>query len=154
MGGRNVEKVTDELKRSGLIDLMYTQYQILLTGMAEMADGSGGREFSATHTKIAKSLGGFHHGTMTSDIVAELVFDLIILGIVEVVPGSGSKVYRRSIERNAWRRVSNDEMTTYRFGSCERFAELAKEILRIQNNNDATPLPPVVPKSSPMRTLQ
>ncbi len=154
MSERNIENVTEELNRSGLMGLMYPQYQILLTCMADMADGSGGREFSATHTQIAKRSGGFHHGTMTPDTVAELVFDLIILGIVEVVSGSGPISYKKPVEKNKWRRMSKDDCTTYRFGSYERFVKMTKEILRIQGNDDDPLLPPVVPKSSPMRTLQ
>ena len=97
--------VTEELRGSGLIDLMYPQYQVLLTRMAEMADACGGREFPATHAQIAKRSGGYHHGSITSELVSELVFDFI-------------------------------------------------RIRRMQDNDDAPPLPPVVPQSSPMRTLR
>ena len=46
MGEHSFENVTEELEGSGLIDLMYPQYRMLLTCMAEMADACGGREVS------------------------------------------------------------------------------------------------------------
>ena len=152
MGEHNVENVTEDLNRSGLLDLMYPQYRILLTCMAEMADACGGREFPATHAQIAKRSGGYGHGTMTPEIVSELVFDFIRLGIVEVVSASGPVAYRTGTGKNKWRRISEDERTTYRFGSYDRFVEMAEEIRRMQGNDDAPLSPPVVPQSSPMRT--
>ena len=146
--------VTEELRGSGLIDLMYPQYQMLLTCMAEMADACGGREFPATHIQIAKRSGGYHHGSITSELVSELVFDFIRLGIVEVVSASGPITYRTGIGKNEWRLISEDERTTYRFGSYDHFVEMAEEIRRMQDNGDAPLLPPVVPRSSPMRTLR
>ena len=154
MGEHSLENVTAELEGSGLLVLMYPQYQVLLTCMAEMADACGGREFPATHTQIAKRSGGYRHGTITPELVAELVFDFIRLGIVEVVSASGPVAYRRGIAKDTWKRMSKDERTTYRFGSYERFVEIAEEIRRMQGNDDAPLLPPVVPQSSPMRTLQ
>ena len=148
------ENVTGELEESGLIDLMHPQYQMLLTCMAEMADARGGREFSATHAQIAKRSGGYHHGTMTPELVSELVFDFIRLGIVEVVSASGPVTYRTGVGKNNWRRISEDEQTTYRFGSHDHFVEMAGEIRRMQDNDEAPLLPPVIPQSSPMRTLR
>ena len=95
----SIRNVTEELRGSGLIDLMYPQYQKLLTCMAEMADACGGREFPATHAQIAKRSGGYHHGSMTPEIVSELVFDFIRLGIVGMVPPSGPVTYRTRSER-------------------------------------------------------
>ena len=146
--------VTDELEGSGLLDLMYPQYQMLLTCMAEMADASGGGEFPATHIQIAKRSGGYHHGSITSELVSELVFDFIRLGIVEVVSASGPVTYRTGIGKNKWRRISEDEQVTYRFGSYDHFVEMAEEIRKMQDNDDAPLLPPVVPQSSPMRTVR
>jgi len=146
--------VTEELRGSGLIDLMYPQYQMLLTCMAEMADACGGREFPATHAQIAKRSGGYHHGTMTPELVSEFVFDFIRLELVEVVSASGPVTYRTGIGKNKWRRISKDERITYRFGSYDRFVEMAEEIRRMQDNDDAPLLPPVVPQSSPMRTVR
>jgi len=146
--------VTEELEGSGLLDLMYPQYRMLLTCMARMADACGGREFPATHAQIAKRSGGYHHGSITSELVSELVFDFIRLGIVEVVPPSGPVTYRTGIGKNKWRRISEDEQTTYRFGSYDHFVEMAEEIRRMQDNDDAPLLPPVVPRSSPMRTVR
>ena len=154
MGEHSFENVTEELRGSGLIDLMYPQYQMLLTCMAEMADACGGREFPATHAQIAKRSGGYHHGTMTPELVSELVFDFIRLEIVEVVSASGPVTYRTGIGKNKWRRISEDEQTTYRFGSYDHFVEMAEEIRRMQDNDDAPLLPPVVPRSSPMRTVR
>ncbi|MCZ0938418.1 MAG: hypothetical protein OXJ55_07260 [Caldilineaceae bacterium] len=154
MGEHGFENITGELEGSGLLDLMYPQYQILLTCMAGMADARGGREFPATHAQIAKRSGGYHHGSITSELVSELIFDFIRLGIVEVVSASGPVTYRTGIGKNKWRRISEDEQTTYRFGSYDRFVELAEEIRRMQENDDAPLLPPVVPQSSPMRTLR
>ena len=152
MGEHSFENVTGELEGSGLLDLMYPQYRMLLRCMAEMADACGGREFPATHAQIAKRSGGYGHGSMTPELVSELVFDFIRLGIVEVVSPSGPVTYRTGIGKNKWRRISEDERTTYRFGSCDRFVEMAGEIRRMQGNDDAPLLPPVVPQSSPMRT--
>lgn len=152
MGEHSFENVTGELEGSGLLALMYPQYRMLLTCMAEMADACGGREFPATHAQIAKRSGGYRHGTMTSELVSELVFDFIRLGIVEVVSTSGPVTYRTGIGKNKWRRISEDERTTYRFGSYDHFVEMAEEIRRMQDNDDAPLLPPVVPQSSPMRT--
>ena len=146
--------VTEELRGSGLIDLMYPQYQVLLTCMAEMADACGGREFPATHAQIAKRSGGHRHGTMTPELVSELVFDFIRLGIVGMAPPSGPVTYRTEIGKNKWRRISEDERITYRFGSYDHFVEMAEEIQRMQDNDDAPLFPPVVPQSSPMRTLR
>lgn len=154
MDEHNIENLTEALNGSGMIDLMYTQYQTLLTCMAEMADACGGREFSATHNQIAKRSGGFRQGTTTPEIVAELVFDFIILGIVEVVSASGPVSYQREVGKDNWKRKSKDERTTYRFGSNVRFAELAEEIRRTQGNDDAPLSPSVVSRSSPMRTIQ
>ena len=154
MGEYSFENVTGELEGSGLLDLMYPQYRILLTCMAEMADACGGREFSASHIQIAKRSGGYRHGSMTPELVAELVFDFIRLGIVEAAPARGPVTCRRGTGKERWRRVSRDERTTYRFGSYDRFVELAEEIRRLQGNSDASLLPPVVPQSSPMRTLR
>ena len=154
MGEHNFENVTEALEESGLLDLMHPQYRILLTCMAEMADACGGREFLASHTQIAKRSGGCRHGTMTPELVAELVFDFIRLGIVEVVSASGPVTYRKGTGKEKWRRVSKDERTTYRFGSYDRFVELAEEIRRLQGNDDAPLLSPVVPQSSPMRTVR
>ena len=152
MGENNVENVTDDLEGSGLLDLMCPQYRMLLTCMAEMADECGGREFPATHIQIAKRSGGHHHGTMKPGLVAELVFDLIRLGILEVVSASGPVTYRTGIGKDKWRRISEDERTTYRFGSYDHFVEMAGEIRRLQGSDDASLLPPVVPQSSPVRT--
>ena len=127
---------------------------MLLTCMAEMADACGGREFPATHIQIAKRSGGYHHGSITPELVSELVFDFIRLGIVEVVSASGPITYRTEIGKNKWRLISEDERTTYRFGSYDHFVEMAEEIRRMQDNDDAPLLPPVVPQSSPMRTLR
>ena len=154
MGEHSYENVTGELVGSGLLDVMYPQYRILLTCMAEMADACSGREFTASHTQIAKRTGGYRHGSMTPELVAELVFDFIRLGIVEVAPASGPVTYRTGTGKEKWRRVSRDERTTYRFGSYDRFVELAEEIRRLQGNSDASLLPPVVPQSSRMRTPQ
>ena len=154
MGEHSSESVTEALRGSGLLDLMYPQYRILLTCMAEMADACGGRDFTASHTQIAKRSGGCRHGSMTPDLVAELVFDFIRLGIVEATPASGPVTYRKGTGKERWRGVSRDERTTYRFGSYDRFVELAEEIRRLQGNDDASLLPPVAPKSSPMRTVQ
>ena len=136
MGEHNFENVTEALRGSGLLDLMYPQYRILLTCMADMADACGGREFPATHTQIAKRSGGYRHGTMTSELVAELVFDFIRLGIVEVVSPSGPVTYRTGTGKNEWRRISKDERTTYRFGSYDHFVEMAEEIRRMQDNDE------------------
>ncbi|MDE0182655.1 MAG: hypothetical protein OXL39_15000 [Caldilineaceae bacterium] len=152
MGEHNVESVTEELNRSGLLDLMYPQYPMLLTCTAEMADAGGGREFPATHAQIAKSAGGHRHGSMTPDLVSELVFDFIRLGIVKVASASGPVTYRTRVGKNKWRRISEDERITYRFGSYDHFVEMAEEIRRMQDNDDAPLLPPVVPQSGPMRT--
>lgn len=152
MGEHSFDNVTGELEGSGLLDLMYPQYRMLLRCMAEMADACGGREFPATHAQIAKRSGGSRHGTMTPDLVSELVFDFIRLGIVEVASSSGPVTYRTGIGKNKWRRISEDERTTYRFGSYDRFVEMAEEIRKMQDNDDAPLLPPVVPQSSPMRT--
>lgn len=153
MGERSFENVTGELRGSGLIDLMYPHYQTLLTCMAEMADACGGREFPATHSQIADRAGGPRHATMTPELVAELVFDLLVLGIVEVVSASGPVSYRGGIGKDQWRRTSKDERTTCRFGSVDLFVEMAEEIRRMQGNDDPPPLPPLVPQSSPMKTL-
>ena len=154
MGEHSLENVTAELEGSGLLDLMYPQYQMLLTCMAEMADACGGREFPATHTQIAKRSGGYRHGTMTPELVSELVFNFLRLGIVEVVSASGPVTYRTEVGKDKWRRISKDEPTTYRFGSYDHFVEMAEEIRRMQGNDDAPLLPPVIPQSSPMRTLE
>ena len=154
MGEHSFENVTEALERSRLLDLMYPQYRMLLRCMAEMADACGGREFLASHNLIAKRSGGYRHGSMTPDLVAELVFDFIRLGIVEVVPASGPVTYRKGIGKEKWRRVSRDERATYRFGSFDRFVEMAEEIRRLQGNDDASLVPPVVPQSSRMRTEQ
>ena len=151
MGEHNFENVTEALRGSRLLDLMYPQYRMLLTCMADMADACGGREFPATHTQIAKRLGGYRHGSITPELVSELVFDFIRLGIVEVVSASGPVTYRKGTGKEKWRRVSKDERTTYRFGSFDRFVELAGEIRRLQGNDDASLL---VPRSSPMRTVR
>ncbi len=97
------ENVTGELRGSGLLDLMYPQYRMLPSCMAEMADVCGGREFPATHTQIAKRSGGCRHGSMTPELVAELIFDFIRLGIVEVAPASGPVTCRTGIGKNEWR---------------------------------------------------
>ena len=152
MGEHSFENVTGELEGSGLIDLMYPQYRMLLRCMAEMADACGGREFPATHAQIAKRSGGYGHGSMTPELVSELVFDFIRLRIVGMVPPSGPVIYRTGIGKNKWRRISEDERITYRFGSYDHFVEMAEEIRRMQGNDDAPLLPPVVPQSSPMRT--
>ena len=154
MGEHSFRNVTEGLSGSGLIDLMYPQYRMLLTCMAEMADACGGREFPATHAQIAKRLGGYHHGTMPPELVSEFVFDFIRLGIVGMVPPSGPVIYRTGIGKNKWRRISEDERITYRFGSYDRFVEMAGEIRRMQDNDDAPLLPSVVPRSSPMRTVR
>lgn len=154
MGEHSFENVTEELEGSGLPDLMYPQYRTLLTCMAEMADACGGREFPATHTQIAKMSGGHHHGSMTPELVSELVFDFIRLGIVEMASTSGPVTYRTGIGKNKWRRISEDERITYRFGSYDHFVEMAEEIRGMQDNDDASLLPPVVPQSGPMRTLR
>lgn len=154
MGEHRFENVTGELAGSGLLDLMYPQYRILLTCMAEMADACGGREFTASHTQIAKRLGGGRHGSMTPELVAGLVFDFIRLGIVDAAPASGSVTHRKGTGKERWRSASRDERTTYRFGSYGRFVALAEEIRRLQDNDDASLLPPVVPRSSRMRTLR
>ena len=145
MGEHSYENVTGELVGSGLLDVMYPQYRILLTCMAEMADACSGREFTASHTQIAKRTGGCRHGSMTPELVAELVFDFIRLGIVEVAPASGPFIYRKGTGKERWRRVSRDERTTYRFGSYDRFVALAEEIRRLQGNDDEYLLPPVAP---------
>jgi hypothetical protein len=44
--------------------------------------------------------------------------------------------------------ISEDERTTYRFGSYDHFVEMAEEIRKMQDNDDAPLLPPVVPESS------
>lgn len=150
----NFRNVTEELKGSGLIDLMYPQYRMLLTCMAEMADACGSREFQATHTQIAKRSGGYRHGSITPELVAELVFDFIRLDIVELVSASGPVIYRTEIGKSKWKRISKDERVMYRFGSYEHFVEMAEEIGRMQSNDEGPLLPPVVPKSSPMRALQ
>ena len=67
--------ITEALRGSGLIDLMYPQYRMLLTCMAEMADACGDREFPASHIQIAKRSGGYDDGSITSELVSELVFD-------------------------------------------------------------------------------
>ena len=154
MGEHNFENVTEELEGSGLLDLMYPQYRMLLTCMAEMADACGGREFPATHIQIAKRSGGYHHGSITPEIVSELVFDFIRLGIVEVVSASGPVTYRTGIGKNKWRRISKDERTTYRFGSYDRFVKMAEEIREMQDNDDASLLPPVVPQSDAAPGIQ
>ena len=145
MGEHSFENVTGELAGSGLLDLMYPQYRSLLTCMAWMADVCGGREFPATHTQIAKRSGGCRHGSMTPELVAELVFDFIRLGVVDATPASGPVTYRKGTGKERWRRASRDERTTYRFGSYGRFVALAEEIRRLQDNEDASLLPPVVP---------
>ena len=145
MGEHSCENVTGALERSGLLDLMYPQYRILLTCMAEMADACGGREFPTSHAQIAKRTGGYRHGRMTPEFVAELVFDFIRLGIVEVAPASGPVTYRKGTGKEKWKRASRDERTTYRFGSYGRFVELAEEIRRLQGNEDASLVPPVAP---------
>ncbi len=145
MGEHSFGNVTGALRGSGLLDLMYPQYRMLLTCMAEMADACGGREFSATHTQIARRSGGYRHGSMTPELVAELVFDFIRLGIVEAAPASGPVACRKGTGKERWRRVSIDERTTYRFGSYGRFVELAEEIRRLQGNEDASLVPPVAP---------
>ena len=154
MGEYRFENVTEALRGSGLIDLMYPQYRMLLRCMAEMADACGGREFPASHTQIAKRSVGDRHGSMTPELVAELVFDFVRLGIVEVAPARGPVTYRKGTGKEKWRQISKDERPTYRFGSYDRFVELAGEIRRLQDNDDASLLPPVVPRSSPMRTVQ
>lgn len=154
MGKHSSENVTEELAGSGLIDLMYPQYRMLLMCMAEMADASGGRECEATHTQIAKRAGGYRHGSITPELMSEWVFDFIRLGIVEVASASGPVTYRTKVGKNKWRRISRDEPVTYRFCSFEQFVEMAEEIGRMQSNDDAPPSPSVVPKSGPMRTLQ
>ena len=154
MGEHSFENVTEALEGSGLIDLMYPQYRMLLRCMAEMADACGGREFPASHTQIAKRSGGDRHGRMTPELVAELIFDFIRLGIVEVAPARGPVTYWKGTGKEKWRQISKDERTTYRFGSFDRFVELAGEIRRLQDNDDASLLPPVAPRSSPMRTVQ
>ena len=154
MNEHSFENVTEALNESGLIELMYPQYQTLLPCIAEMADECGGREFSATHIQIARRSGGFRQGTMTPEIVAELVFDFIILGILEVVSASGPVSYQREVGKENWKRKSKDERTTYRFGSNVRFAELAEEIRRTQGIDDAPLSPSGVSRSSPMRTIQ
>ena len=154
MGEHGFENVTGELRGSGLNDVMYPQYRMLLRCMAAMADACGGREFPATHTQIAKRSGGYDHGSTTSKLVYELVFDFIRLGIVEVVSASGPITYRPEIGKNNWRRISEDERITYRFGSYDHSVEVAEEIRRMQDNDDAPLLPPVVPRSSPMRALR
>ena len=154
MGEHSFENVTEELEGSGLLDLMYPQYRMLLTCMAEMADACGGREFPASHTQIAERSGGYAHGSITPELVSDLVFDFIRLGIVEVVPASGPVTYRKGTGKEEWRRVSRDERTTYRFGSYDRFVEMAEEIRRLQGNDDASLLPPVVPQSGRMRIEQ
>ena len=146
MGEHSFENVTGELEGSGLLDLMYWQYRMLLRCMAEMADVCGGREFLASHNLIAKRSGGDRHGSMTPELVAEMVFDFIRLGIVEVAPASGPVTYRKGTGKEKWRRVSRDERATYRFGSYDRFVEMAEEIRRLQGD-DASLLPPVVPKA-------
>ena len=90
MGEHSFENVTEALEGSGLLDLMYPQYRMLLRCMAEMADACVGREFPASHTQIAKRSGGDRHGSMTPELVAEMVFDFIRLGIVEVVSAAWS----------------------------------------------------------------
>jgi len=154
MGEHSFENGTGELEGSGLLDLMYPQYQMLLRRMAEMADACGGRAFPATHAQIAKRSGGSNHGTMTPELVSELVFDFIRLGILKVAPASGSVTYRKGIGKDKWRRISEDERTIYRFGSYDHFVEMAGEIRRLQGSDDASLLPPVVPRSSPMRTVR
>jgi len=131
---------------------MYPQYRMLLMCLAKMADACGGREFPATHAQIAKRSGGCRHGSITPELVSELVFDFIRLGIVGMAPASGPVTYRTGIGKNKWRRISEDERITYRFGSYDHFVEMAEEIRRMQDNDDAPLLPPVVPQSSPMRT--
>lgn len=154
MGDHSFENIAEELEGSGLLDLMYPQYRMLLTCMAEMADACGSREFQATYTQIAKRSGGYRHGSITPEFVADLVLNLIRLDIVELVSTSGPVAYRMKVGKEKRRRMSKGEPTTYRFGSYDRFVELAEEIRRMQGNDDAPLLPPVVPKSSPMRTLQ
>ena len=154
MGEHNFENVTGELVGSGLIDLMYPQYRMLLRCMAEMADACDGREFPASHIQIAKRSGSHRYETITPELVFELVFDFIRLGIVESVPASDPVTYRKGTGKEEWRRVSRDERTTYRFGSYDRFVEMAEEIRRLQGNDDASLLPPVVPQSGRMRTQQ
>ncbi len=154
MGAGNDENITGELNRSGLIALMHPQYRMLLTCMAEMADACGGREFDATHTQMAKRSSGNRYESITPELVAELVFDFIRLGIVEVMSASGPVTYRTKVGKEKWRRTSKDERVTYRFSSYGCLVEMAEEIGRMQSNDDAPPLPPVVPKSGPMRTLR
>ncbi len=154
MAKHSIKSVSKELKGSGLIDLMYTHYQMPLTSMAEMADACGGREFRATHIQIAERLGDYHGKTITPELVAELVFDFIRLGIVEVVSASGPIAYRTGIGMSEWSSISEDEPTTYRFGSYDSFVELAEEIQSMQDGNQAPLLPLVVPESSPVRTVQ
>ena len=154
MGEHSFENVTGELEGSGLLDLMFPQYRMLLRCMAEMADAGGGREFLASHNLIAKRLGGYRHGNMTPELVAELVFDFIRLGIVDVAPTRGPVTYRKGVGKEKWRRVSRDERTIYRFGNYDRFVEMVEEIRRLQGNDDASLLPPVVPQSGRMRTQQ
>lgn len=137
MGEHSFENVTGELEGSGLLDLMYPQYRMLLRCMAEMADACGGREFPATHIQIAKRSGDARHGSMTPELVAELVFDFVRLGIVEVAPASGSVTYRKGGGKDKWMRISEDERTMYRFGSYDHFVEMAEEIRRLQGNDDA-----------------
>lgn len=147
MGEHSYRKVSEELEESGLLDLMYPRYRMLLMSLAKMADACGGREFPATHAQIAKRSGGDHHGSITPELVSELVFDFIRLGIVEVVSASGPVTYPKGIGKEEWRRVSRDERTAYRFGSYDRFVEMAEEIRRLQGNDDASLVPPVVPKA-------
>ena len=73
---------------------------------------------------------------------------------MEVAPTRGPVTYRKGTGKEKWRQISKDERTTYRFGSYDRFVEMAEEIRRLQGNDDASLLPPVVPQSSPMRTMQ
>lgn len=152
MGEHNFYSVSEELKESGLLDLMYPQYRMLLTTMAAMADACGSREIPATHTQIARRSDGYRYRSITPEFVAERVFDFIRLGIVEVVSASGPVTYRTRVGKNKWRRISEDERITYRFGSYDHFVEMAEEIRRMQDNDDAPLLPPVVLQSGPMRT--
>ena len=64
---------------------------------------------------------------MTPELVSELVFNFLRLGIVEVVSASGPVTYRTEVGKDKWRRISKDEPTTYRFGSYDCFVEMAEE---------------------------
>ena len=141
MDAGKVESVTEELKRSGLPELIYPQYRMVLMRMAEMADAGGGRAFTATHMQIFGGSGEFRRRNMTPELVAEMVFTLVKVGIVDVVTRRGPVPYAWGSRGYRRKRIAKGERTTYRFVSYERLVERAEDFRRSRGGDHASSSP-------------